>query len=57
MDVEAKVVLDRIKRCVSVATVRAKKRRYSGFQQQMEEIAALLEIFEHRIKPKEEKAE
>tara|TARA_R110001592_G_scaffold1996_1_gene12552 strand:- start:591 stop:764 length:174 start_codon:yes stop_codon:yes gene_type:complete len=57
MDVEAKVVLDRIKRCVSVATVRAKERSYSGFQQQMEEIAALLEIFEHKIKPKEEKAE
>tara|TARA_R110000803_G_scaffold79833_2_gene145536 strand:- start:556 stop:729 length:174 start_codon:yes stop_codon:yes gene_type:complete len=57
MDVEAKVVLDRIKRCVSVAKVRAKERSYSGFQQQMEEIAALLEIFEHRIKPKEEEVE
>ncbi len=57
MDVEAKVVLDRIKRCVSVAKFRASERNYSGFKQQMEEIESLLEIFEHKIKPKEEKAE
>tara|TARA_R110001632_G_scaffold140313_1_gene256316 strand:+ start:302 stop:475 length:174 start_codon:yes stop_codon:yes gene_type:complete len=54
MDVEARVVLDRIKRCVSVAKFRASERNYSGFKQQMEEIESLLEIFEIRVESKEE---
>ena len=49
MDVEAKVVMDRIKRCVSTAKARAKKRNYSGFHQQMEEIEALFDILDSKI--------
>tara|TARA_R110002153_G_scaffold105930_1_gene244926 strand:- start:44 stop:217 length:174 start_codon:yes stop_codon:yes gene_type:complete len=49
MDVEAKVVMDRIKRCVSTAKARAKKRNYSGFHQQMQEIEALFDILDSKI--------
>ena len=56
MDVEAKVVLDRIKRCVSTAKARAKKRNYSGFHQQMEEIEALFDILDSKMVSKKENA-
>ena len=50
MDVETKIVLERLKRCVSRAGLDAVNIQDSANVQRLEEIGALVEMLERKIK-------
>ena len=57
MDVDIAKVLERTKRCAMVGRKRAEERGNHNVKQQMEEIEALLDILETKIKERDEEIE
>ena len=57
MDVDIARILERTKRCAMTGRKRAEERGNHNVKQQMEEIEALLDILETKIKEKDEKSE
>lgn len=57
MDVDIAKVLERTKRCAFTGKKRAEERGNHNVKQQMEEIEALLDILETKIKEKDEEIE
>lgn len=57
MDVDIAKVLERTKRCAFTGRKRAEERGNHNVKQQMEEIEALLDILETKIKEKDEESE
>jgi hypothetical protein len=57
MDVDISKILERTKRCAMNGRKRAEERGNHNVKQQMEEIEALLDILEAKIKEKDEESE
>jgi len=57
MDVDIAKVLERTKRCAMIGRKRAEERGNHNVKQQMEEIEALLDILETKIKERDEEIE
>ena len=57
MDVDIAKVLERTKRCAMIGRKRAEERGNHNVKQQMEEIEALLDILETKIKERYEEIE
>tara|TARA_R110001592_G_scaffold194842_1_gene442472 strand:+ start:647 stop:844 length:198 start_codon:yes stop_codon:yes gene_type:complete len=57
MDVDIARILERTKRCAMTGRKRAEERGNHNVKQQMEEIEALLDILETKLKEKDEKSE
>lgn len=57
MDVDISKILERTKRCAMTGRKRAEERGNHNVKQQMEEIEALLDILEAKIKEKDEESE
>jgi hypothetical protein len=57
MDVDISKILERTTRCAMTARKRAEERGIHNGKQQMEEIEALLDILETKIKEKDEESE
>lgn len=57
MDVDISRVLERTKRCAMNGRKRAEERGNHNVKQQMEEIEALLDILEAKIKERDEESE
>ena len=49
MGLEVEVILKRMKRCVEANKIRASEKQYHTVKQQMEELAALIDILEHKL--------
>ena len=57
MDVDIARILERTKRCAMTGRKRAEERGNHNVKQQMEEIEALLDILDTKLKEKDEKSE